>query len=155
MSSNDNLEIERKFLVKEIPDLGEGGYESKKLVQGYLNTAPVVRVRREGDEYFLTYKSKGLMRRIEYNLPLNCESFEHLIKKCDGKIISKTRYFIPLEGTAYTVELDIFDEPFEGLIIAEIEFPTMEEAEGFCPPSWLAEDVTNDVRYHNSYLSRC
>ena len=75
----ENMEIERKFLVKKIPD-NLDTYERIDMIQGYLNTAPVVRVRKENDDYVLTYKGSGLLSHSEYNLPLNKESFEHLLK---------------------------------------------------------------------------
>lgn len=144
------MEIERKFTIKELPDLNN--YKYKKLTQAYLNTAPVIRIRREDENYVLTYKGKGLLAREEHNLPLNAESFEHLLPKADGLIISKTRYLIPYEK--YTIELDIFEEDLEPLIIAEVEFKSEEEAHAFVPPSWFDQDVTQDKRYHNSNLSK-
>ncbi|MBR4581682.1 MAG: CYTH domain-containing protein [Lachnospiraceae bacterium] len=144
-------EIERKFIIKELPaDLESYAYH--ELEQGYLNTAPVVRVRREDDTYYLTYKGSGFIEREEYNLPLTKEAYEHLIKKADGKIISKRRYLIPYG--AYTIELDVFHEPLKPLIIAEVEFPSLEEANSFTPPDWFVEDVTGDYHYSNSYLSQ-
>ena len=84
-------EIERKFTVKEIPvNLSE--YPSHKLEQAYLNVSPVVRVRREDDRFYLTYKGKGFMVREEYNLDLTEEAYYHLREKADGLIISKKRY---------------------------------------------------------------
>ena len=74
------MEIERKFLVKKLPD-DLSKYNCIEMEQGYLNTDPVVRVRRENDEYVLTYKGDGLMARREENLPLNREAFANLIKK--------------------------------------------------------------------------
>lgn len=85
------MEIERKFTVRSIPgNLSQ--YPHHLIEQGYLNTNPVVRVRREDDTYYLTYKGKGLMAREEYNLPLNEEAYRHLIQKADGNIIGKRRY---------------------------------------------------------------
>ena len=144
------MEIERKFTVKELPDLSQ--YPFHSMEQGYLNTDPVVRVRREDDNYYLTYKGKGLLAREEYNLPLNEDAYYHLVEKSDGIIIRKKRYLIPYEK--YTIELDIFEEPYENLIIAEVEFESEEEAVGFQPPAWFKEDVTLDRRYHNSNLSK-
>ena len=83
------MEIERKFLIDRLPEKLEV-YPHKELEQGYLCTDPVVRVRKEGEEYVLTYKSKGLMMREEYNLPLNKTAYEHLLEKADGIVISKT-----------------------------------------------------------------
>lgn len=146
------MEIERKFLVKDIPaDLS--GYPCHIIEQGYLCTDPVVRIRRQDDEYILTYKGSGLLCREEYNLPLKAASYAHLKEKTDGHIISKKRYVIPLENRL-NIELDIFEPPFAPLVLAEVEFPDIETANAFSPLPWFGEDVTTDGRYHNSYLSR-
>lgn len=145
------MEIERKYLIHAIPfDLSQ--YPSLEIEQAYLNTDPVIRIRKQNSDYFLTYKSKGLMAREEYNLPLNETSYQHLLKKADGNILTKTRYLIPLENT-YTIELDIFHGKFKGLMLAEVEFPSIEAAEHFTPPDYFGEDVTFSKDYHNSTLS--
>ena len=146
------MEIERKFTIKELPARLDT-YAFLRIEQAYLNTD----------------KGKGLLAREEYNLPLNKESYEHLRKKADGNIISKTRYLIPIEkpdfspdfslseqeaGAPLKIELDIFDDPFRPLVIAEVEFPTENAANAFLPPAWFDEDVTMDPSYHNSNLSR-
>ncbi len=146
-----NMEIEKKYLVKTLPD-NLASYPSRLIEQGYLSTDPVVRVRRDNDTYYLTYKGGGLMAREEYNLPLTAEAYHHLISKADGNIISKTRYMLPLSKDL-TIELDIFHGRFEGLLLAEVEFDSIEAANSFVPPSWFGEDVTLDGRYHNSYMS--
>jgi adenylate cyclase len=151
-STMENIEIERKFLVKKIPD-NLDTYEKIDMTQGYLNTDPVVRVRKENDDYVLTYKGSGLLSHSEYNLPLNKEAFEHLLKKCDGIIISKSRYKIPIENNL-TAELDIFKGDLDSLKLVEVEFDSVEEANNFTPPEWFGEDVTTDGRYHNSYISK-
>lgn len=145
------MEIERKFTVRELPaDLTT--YPHKHLEQAYLNTAPVIRIRREDDACYLTYKGSGMLAREEYNLPLDEKSYARLLPKCDGNVISKTRYLIPCEP--YTIELDIFDPPFAPLVIAEVEFETEKEAAAFSPPAWFLQDVTYDPAYHNSSLSK-
>ena len=146
------MEIERKFLISEenLPK-NLDSYPHHKLEQGYLSTAPVVRIRKEDENYYLTYKSKGLMTREEYNLPLTKESYEHMRPKADGILISKTRYLIPFK--TYTIELDVFDAPYEGLILAEVEFPDESSANSFTAPDWFGEDVTFSKIYHNSTLS--
>ena len=146
-----HMEIERKFLVKEIPD-NLTDYKKRFIEQGYLNTNPVVRVRQDNDSYYLTYKGDGMMSREEYNLPLNKESYDNLIKKADGNIISKVRYEIPYES--YIIELDIFEGVFKGTVLAEVEFESEEDAEQFIAPDWFDTDVTHDGRYHNSNMSR-
>ena len=121
--------------------------------QGYLSTKPVVRVRRDNDDYYLTYKGSGMMAREEYNLPLTKDSYEHLIKKADGNIITKKRYEIP-DGNGYTIELDIFEGAFNGTVIAEVEFNTIVEADNYIMPEFFTEDVTNNPEYHNSNMSK-
>lgn len=142
------MEIERKYLIKELPDLTQ--FTNHHITQGYLNTNPVVRVREDGDKYYLTYKGKGLLAREEANLPLTKEAFEHLVEKSDGKIIRKTRYLIPFDP--YTIELDVFEGDHAPLIMAEVEFPSIEEANSFTPPAWFGKEVTNDPAYHNSNM---
>lgn len=146
------MEIERKFIPKDLPeDLNQ--YKHHKIEQAYLNTAPVVRIRKQDDEYFLTYKGGGMMAREEYNLPLNETSYNHLLEKADGNIITKTRFLIPIHD-GLTAELDIFEGKFAGMLLVEVEFESVEQANSFVPPEWFGEDVTNDGRYHNSYLSK-
>lgn len=146
------MEIERKYLIEKLPEHLEN-YPHKELEQAYLCTEPVVRVRREGEDYVLTYKSKGLMVREEYNLPLTKEAYEHLLEKADGTVISKTRYVIP-ERDGLQIELDIFHGKHQGLILAEVEFASEEAAKNYCPPDWFGEDVTFSNKYHNSNLSK-
>ena len=126
-------------------------YTIRKLF-GYLNNAfPVVRVRKSGDEYYITYKSGGVLAHEEYNLPLTKDSYEHLLSKADGIIITKKRYLIPYNR--YTIELDVFEGAYKGLYFAEVEFESEEEALSFEPPHWFTEDVTYDRKYHNSYMA--
>lgn len=144
------MEIEKKFTVKSIPKLDE--YDRHKIEQAYINRKPTLRIRRQDDEYYFTYKGDGLMAREEYNLPLNEEAYCHLKEKADGKVITKTRYLIPYGG--YTIELDVFEGELSPLVIAEVEFPSIEEAESFTPPEWFDKDVTSDPKYQNSNLSK-
>lgn len=159
------MEIERKFLITKLPD-DLSARESLVIEQAYLCTNPVVRVRRQNEDYYMTYKGGGMMVREEYNLPLNKEAYEHLAAKADGNIISKKRYLIPIEnpefqdgfspkeGVSLKIELDVFEPPFAPLVLAEVEFPNEETARAFIPPAWLCEDVTDNPDYHNSNMSR-
>ncbi len=77
------MEIERKYLIMTPPeDLSQ--YPFRQIEQAYLCTSPVVRIRREDHSFYLTYKSKGLLAREEYNLPLDEASYLHLLEKSDG-----------------------------------------------------------------------
>lgn len=145
------MEIERKFLIGKIPfELGD--YVCRKIEQAYLCTEPVVRVRRDNGDFYLTYKSKGLMVREEYNLPLTEEAYSHLLAKHDGIIITKKRYEIP-ERDGLTIELDVFEGEYDGLILAEVEFGSEEQALAYTPPEWFGKDVSSSPEYHNSTLS--
>lgn len=146
------MEIERKYLVSEIPD-NLSDYKCRVIEQGYLSTNPVVRVRKDNDSYYLTYKGSGMMAREEINMPLTKESYEHLIQKADGNIITKKRYEIP-DGTGKLIELDFFEGVFSGTILAEVEFESVEEANAYTPPAWFIKDVTLEKEYHNSNMSK-
>jgi len=148
------MEIERKYLIKKesLPQ-NLNTFPHLEIEQAYLCTEPVVRIRRQDNSYYLTYKSKGLMVREEYNLPLTEESYCHLREKADGILIQKTRYQLPLPQNL-TIELDVFHGRYEGLLLAEVEFPHEASAQEFTPPDWFGEDVTFSSRYHNSTLSQ-
>lgn len=146
------MEIEKKYLVACLPE----GYEAfpfHEIEQAYLCTDPVVRIRKEDEEYYLTYKSKGLLVREEYNLPLTKEAYDHLLGKADGIVLTKRRYRIPIEGTGLTAELDIFKGEYQGLLLVEVEFETKEQADGFDAPAWFGRDVTFSGEYQNSRLA--
>ncbi len=149
------MEIERKFTIKKLPE-DLDSYDSRLIEQAYLTTDPTIRVRREDERYYMTYKGVGgsntSLAHEEYNLPLTKEAYETLCQKADGNVIRKKRVLIPYEG--HMIELDIFAEPFDGLIIAEVEFKSVNEANDFAPPEWFDEDVTDRREYRNAYLSR-
>ena len=146
------MEIERKFLIKNIPfDLA--GFRARQIEQAYLCTNPVVRIRKSDSEYYLTYKGKGKIAREEYNLPLTEEAYLHLLEKADGNILTKTRYEIPTENDLI-IELDIFSGKFQGLVLAEVEFESLEQANAYIPPEWFGRDVSITGEYQNNKLSR-
>lgn len=155
------MEIERKFTIKSLPVTIEQ-YEKKELEQAYLCTNPVIRVRKSDEEYILTYKSKhgvvipeGATARSceEVELPLTKEGYEHLKGKADGNVIAKTRYLIPIEN-GRKIELDVFQGYLNGLMFAEVEFGSEEEAAAYQMPEWFLEDVTFDKRYSNAFMTK-
>ena len=153
------MEIERKWLIKKLPEqiadeIGAGRYPQHSIIQGYLCTDPVVRVRKDSDQYYLTYKGKGKLSREEYNLPLNAEAFDKLVKKCEGIVLHKDRYEIPIEDNDLVIELDLFHGDYEGLIYAEVEFAAEDEAKSFDAPSWFGREVTYEKGYSNAALSQ-
>lgn len=154
------MEIERKF----IPDaLFENldSYPCQLIEQAYISSEPVIRIRRKttydnsqaitDNRYILTVKSSGMMARQEFELDISEASYNNLKNKVSGNIITKHRYIIPLDSSL-TLEFDVFDGAFKGLMIAEIEFPTEDMAKKYTPPAYLAEEVTYDTRFHNSTL---
>lgn len=148
-----NIEIERKFLVnKKIwNDLEKP--KGKKCRQTYLLSNPdkVVRIRILGDKGFITIKGRqnGLTRaEFEYEIPIN--DANEMINLFGTNIIEKTRYNIQHKSMVW--EVDVFDKLNEGLIIAEIEL--VHEDESFKIPEWVAEEVSNDIRYYNSNLHK-
>ena len=160
------MEIEKKFTIKTLPQ-NLSSYPYVSIEQGYLCTEPVVRIRKKNDDYILTYKGKGMLAREEHEMPLTKESYSHLKQKCDGNIISKKRYLIPLDNPKFSascpkellpkkllIELDIFDAPFSSLILAEVEFDSLDAANAFIAPDWFLEEVTNNPQYHNSNMSQ-
>ncbi len=149
---NKTYEIEKKYLVRELPKELDS-YPHYDIEQGYLCTNPVIRVRKTDTDYILTYKSSGLMMREEYEHPLTCDGYDHLIKKADGTVISKTRYLIR-ENSGYLIELDIFHKDLTGIVLAEVEFTSIDHAKEYIPPAWFAEEVTDNICFHNSRISR-
>lgn len=148
------MEIERKFLIKKehLPK-NIGTFPHNELEQAYLITEPVLRIRKKDDNYILTYKGSGLMKREEIEAPLTEEAYLKLLSKADGNVISKTRYLIP-EKNHLTIELDIFSGIFRGLYLAEVEFSDEETALNYQPPVWFGKEVTNETTFHNSTLSK-
>ena len=150
------MEIERKYLVRELPgDLDS--YPHTEIEQGYLCTSPTLRIRRMGDVFILTVKehivgSSTAIQNREEEFTMLRDSYERLKTKCEGNLVSKTRYRIPL-ADGLTAELDIFHGVHEGLRIVEVEFPSVEAADTFTPPVWFGEDVSADPRYRNSWLA--
>ena len=144
------MEIERKF-IPLMPPVRLEDCPYHDIEQAYLSVSPVIRVRKEDDAYYMTYKNGPALAHEEYNLPLTESSYLSLLGKCDGRILRKRRYLIP--HGSLTIELDVFDEPFKDLRIAEVEFSSEEEALAFQKPDWFGDEVTWDPRYRNAFLA--
>ena len=145
-----SLEIERKFLVKDLSFEALATAQSQ-ISQGYLSREAerTVRVRLRDGKGFITIKSKnrGAVRgEWEYEIPER--DARELLTLCEGRVISKTRYLVPWQGMTW--EVDVFGGDLSGLILAEIELPSA-DAE-FCAPPFVGEEVTGNQRYYNSNL---
>ncbi|MCR5625233.1 MAG: adenylate cyclase [Lachnospiraceae bacterium] len=160
------MEIERKYLVKNIPD-DLDKYEKRVIEQGYLCSSPTVRIRMAKvykakspeplTKYIFTFKSPVKLNTTarvnkEIEEEISEEGYMHLRNKCDNNLVRKTRYLIPLDEI-HTAELDIFEGDLEGLVIVEVEFRDEKASEEFKAPDWFGEDVSRDRRYTNTWLS--
>ncbi|MCG2459345.1 CYTH domain-containing protein [Flavobacteriaceae bacterium F89] len=148
------IEIERKFLVTS-SEYRNSAISKERIVQGFLNTDPerTVRVRIKERSGFLTVKGKSNATgttRFEWEKEILVAEAEQLISLCKPVILKKTRYNVPYAGHLF--EVDEFHGANEGLVIAEVELKS--ETEIFEKPSWLGIEITGDIRYYNSQLSK-
>jgi adenylate cyclase len=143
-------EIERKFLVRELPAEAEKR-SADDVWQGYFSTTPVeVRIRSRDSTHELTVKSSGGLERAEVNLPLTAEQFDELRPLVEHSI-EKTR--TELELGPSTAEIDVYGGKLAGLVVVEVEFASEAEARAFSPPPWFGREVTTDPRYRNAALA--
>ena len=147
------IEIERKFLVTSKAFKREA-FTQNIIAQGYLSSVPerTVRVRIKGDKAFLTIKGASNetgLSRFEWEKEIIVDEAKKLLLLCEKGVIDKTRFEVKVGQHIF--EVDEFYGENEGLIIAEIELDS--EKETFEKPLWLGEEVSNDRRYYNSYLS--
>lgn len=148
------IEIERKFLVLS-DDFIQEAFSQKRIVQAYLNSNPerTVRVRIKGDKGYITVKGKSHSNgttRLEWEREIGLADAEALLTICESGFIDKIRYEINV--AQHLFEVDVFSGDNQGLIIAEIELQSEDEA--FVKPHWLGREVTQDERYYNAYLSK-
>lgn len=145
-------EIERKFCVKKMPDLA--ACKGVEISQGYLSVGEdgtEIRLRRKGEQFYQTVKQGKGVQRTEVEVELNRAQFDTLWPLTEGRRVEKVRYEI-VEGI-WVIELDVYRDRLKGLVVAEVEFETVDESSRFVPPSWLGRDVTDDDRYKNATLA--
>jgi len=148
------IEIERKFLVSS-DQFKMHATSQNNIVQGFLNTDPerTVRIRIEGGSAFLTVKGKSDkagISRFEWEKNISIAEAEALLKLCEPGVIEKRRYLV--RSGRHLFEVDVFDGENDGLTVAEIELQS--ENEPFERPEWLGIEVTGDLKYYNSQLSK-
>lgn len=144
-------EIERKFLVRELPREVRA-QAATRIRQGYLSSEPAeVRVRSRDDrEHELTIKSIGGLERTEVTLPLTPEQFEELWALAHASV-EKSRSLYGVDD--WTAEIDVYGGKLAGLVVVEVEFPSPADAIGFEPPAWFGAEVTENPRYRNAALA--
>ncbi|NOY46695.1 MAG: CYTH domain-containing protein [Chlorobi bacterium] len=148
------IEIERKFLVNSNAFKDEA-FKKTNIIQGFLNTDKerTVRVRLKGAKGFITVKglsSIGGLSRFEWEKEISKTDAEALLKLCEKGIIDKIRYEVKVGKHIF--EVDEFFGDNRGLIIAEVELNS--ETETLVKPKWLGQEVTGDIKYYNSQLSK-
>ena len=146
-------EIERKFLIRQMPER-LNGYRHSEIMQGYLVSdaeGTHVRLRRRDDKHTLTFKRGAARSREEREIQLDAEQFATLWPATVGRRLTKVRYEIPWEKQV--IELDIYRGRHEGLAVAEVEFEDETSCAAFTPPAWFGEDVSGDRRYGNVALA--
>jgi adenylate cyclase len=148
------IEIERKYLVTSLAFKKEC-HAKNEIAQGYLNSNPerTVRIRIKGTVGYITIKGVGNesgTSRFEWEKEIPVNEAKQLLQLCEKGVIEKTRYEV--KSGKHIIEVDVFYGENEGLIIAEIELEN--ENEQIIKPDWLGEEVTNNSKYYNSYLSQ-
>jgi CYTH domain-containing protein len=148
------IEIERKFLVSSKAFKKEA-FKETRISQGFLNTDKerTVRVRIKGDLGFITVKGKSTsdgLSRFEWEKEIDKQEAESLLKLCEPTIIDKVRYEIKVGKHIF--EVDEFFGDNQGLIIAEVELENTNDV--IEKPNWLGQEVTGDIKYYNSLLSK-
>ncbi len=145
------MEIERKFLLKSFPPKSKS-IEKIVMEQAYISTKPVIRIRKENDDFVLTVKGKGLIEREEFELKIDEEEYIKLKEKAEYNIIKKTRYIYIIDGVRF--EVDEFVGKLSPLLTVEVEFASKEEADSFVAPEWIENELTMDARFQNANLCK-
>jgi adenylate cyclase len=143
-------EIERKFRIRDVPAaLGDG----MRLRQAYLavDGDVEVRVRDEGGTHVLGVKGGSGLERSEVEVEIDLATFATLWDLASSRRIDKTRYRLPVGD--HTAEVDVYAGALEGLVVAEVEFASREDAEAFTGPAWFGEELTGDSRWSNARLA--
>ncbi len=149
------MEIERKWLINRLSEETKS-FPHEEIEQFYISTAdPVIRLRSCGNRYFLTVKGSGRLKRDEYEFETDRSYYEKMSSKSEGITIKKTRYRQPVLSSQkeYIAEIDVFKGYYEGLIYAEVEFGSEEEAMAFIVPEWFGKEVTFEKGYSNAELA--
>lgn len=146
-------EIERKFLLAELPDLLRDCARTR-IEQGYVSLAEgvEVRLRRTEDRHLLTVKRGDGEVREEVEVDLSDDQLETLWPLTESRRLRKTRYLLPL-GNGLVAEVDVYEDDLQGLVTAEVEFDSEQQSHDFQPPRWLAREITGDRRYSNRNLA--
>jgi len=144
------IEIERKYLVKSLP---AGMQEGTHILQGYLahDEHTEVRIRKYGNAYFLAVKEGSGLARQETEIELSSQQFQALWPSTQGRRLEKIRSRVSYGS--YWIELDRYQGDLEPLLIAEVEFTSVEQSQTFKKPDYFGQEVTGEETYRNVSLA--
>ncbi len=156
------MEIERRFLVKNreiVAELTEQYKDSKKtIIQDYIYSDLLTAIRKRKiiknneEKYIYTVKTGFYKLSInEFEEELTKEQYDSIKLDSSRYTIEKDRYIIPYEN-GLKIELDVFHGKYEGLIFAEIEFESEEQAKNTNIPDWFDIEIGNIIS--NNSLSK-
>ena len=149
LDKNSHMEIERKFLLDKNSNID--GYDYSVIYQSYIGFRPVSRVRKVDNKYYYNQKGEGTLVREESEKEITEDTYNKLIDYKIGRTIVKHRYKVPVGK--YVAEVDKYLDDLEGLLVVEVEFKSLEDANNFVMPSWFGKEITDDLRYMNDNLA--
>lgn len=142
--------IEKKYLVREVPDLRNTIYT--QISEGYLSYDPEISIRKSDTECYIIRKGIGTLKNSETKTKISGITYEILSDLIKGRTIKKVRTFIKADKKV--AELDTYLGDLEGLAIVSVKFDSEQDFECFNSPTWFGEEITDDKRYQNSVLSK-
>ncbi len=147
------MEIERKFLIRSLPEGFLDKHQGERIDQGYLilEDQTELRIRNRAGHCTMTLKQGLGLERLEQEKAIDKELFAMLWPLTAGRRIEKTRYAI--EQSGHCLELDFFSGTLAPLVLLEVEFTSIDASRGFVPPSFVHKEVTNDRTYSNAMLA--
>ena len=146
-------EIERKWLLKQLPKSDRSIVRTEEILQGYLVAGDdsEVRIRRAGKKNTLTVKSGSGLTRDETEISISAADFDRLWPSTEGQRIFKSR--LKVFHKSATLEIDSYSGDLRGLYVVEAEFKSENDAMNFVPPAWVGREVTGDKAYGNRNLA--
>ena len=148
-----NLEIERKFLLRNLPSKLDKS-RSESIQQGYIaltSDSREVRIRRKGETRYLTVKVGRGLTREETEIEISEYQFDQLWPTTGHAQLQKIRHYC--HHGEHLVEIDQYQGMLAPLLVAEVEFDSEAESRNFIPPDWFGEEITNDLRFSNYNLA--
>ncbi|OGY53275.1 MAG: hypothetical protein A2912_00175 [Candidatus Buchananbacteria bacterium RIFCSPLOWO2_01_FULL_40_23b] len=133
-------EIERKFFVKNMPDLS--GLKSIRDERYYLYSDGGIELRfqKHGKKYELERMAEyANLSRTQEKIEITQNEFETLRRFGKGPIIRES--YLISQNPQVTVK--IYHGRFEGLIRVEVEFESLDQAQQFQPPDWFGKEMVD------------